>query len=117
VDGSFSEDVERLRGRPPGDLDVVTFYYPPAAPPTAAQLPTIAIITDQAATKKAFYVHHQLVNLLSNGELIVESARFWCSLFSHQRETEAWKGMLRIDLNTVAEDSAAVQHLASFNTP
>ena len=35
IDGSFVEDVEQSRGRPPADIDVVTFAYGPqfADPP------------------------------------------------------------------------------------
>ena len=29
IDGSFVEDVEQSRGRPPADIDVVTFAYGP----------------------------------------------------------------------------------------
>ena len=30
LDGSFVEDVEAREGRAPGDIDLVTFAYPPA---------------------------------------------------------------------------------------
>lgn len=34
IDGSFLEDAETLRGRPPADIDLVTFaVLPPAMPP------------------------------------------------------------------------------------
>ncbi|HEX9784266.1 MAG TPA: hypothetical protein VGA56_16255 [Opitutaceae bacterium] len=38
--------------------------------------------------------------------LTVEWTRSWTGLFSHRRDG-IWKGMLRIDLNTPAEDTKA----------
>jgi hypothetical protein len=31
IDGSFVEDVEKSRGRAPGDVDIVTFAHRPAS--------------------------------------------------------------------------------------
>src|SRR5438309_1107616 len=36
LDGSFIEDVERMQGRNPGDMDLLTFGYLPVAPSDAA---------------------------------------------------------------------------------
>lgn len=116
IDGSFTEDVERLRGRAPGDIDVVTFFHlpPPPVSTTPEQQQIQAILSNEIATKQHFHVHHQLVNLSWESGVIIECTRYWCGLFSHQRETEVWKGMLRIDLCTPAEDVAAIEYLAAF---
>jgi hypothetical protein len=115
LDGSFVEDIERLESRAPNDLDVVTFYHP--APATTIQPPTglLDILTNRDKTKQQFHVDHLAVSLASPAQVIVDSTRYWCGLFSHQRETGIWKGILRIDLNTVAEDTAATQHLAAMS--
>ena len=41
----------------------------------------------------------------------VEWTSYWISLFSHNR-LAVWKGMLRVKLNTTADDSAARVELA-----
>ena len=48
------------------------------------------------------------------GELIVEWTRYYCGLFSHRKDDFVWKGMLKIDLNTIADDDAAKRHLDSL---
>lgn len=116
IDGSFLEDVERLRGRAPGDIDVVTFYRL-ANVPFAVDPAVFAVLADHGATKNSFHVDHQLVNLAWEQSIIVEHTRYWCGLFSHQRDTGIWKGMARIDLGTALEDNAAAQHLASLSLP
>ncbi len=114
LDGSFLEDIERLDSRPPNDLDVVTFYHPA---PAAFQAPPalLQILTSREGTKQQFHIDHLGVSLAWPPDIIINHTRYWCSLFSHQRETEIWKGILKIDLNTAAEDIAATQHLAALN--
>jgi hypothetical protein len=106
LDGSFLEDVENRQSRSPGDIDVVSFLHSPSAPVILP--PTL---TDHDATKNQFNVDHFVVPLNWNGEIIVEHSRFWCGLFSHRREDGVWKGMLRVDLGTNADDDEAVRHL------
>ena len=114
LDGSFLEDVEKIRGVPPNDLDAVTFYQAPVGPvdPTVA-----AIITDHTATKTRYRVDHYLVPLVDRPERLVDNSRFWFGLFSHQKATAVWKGMLHVDLMTDAVDSSARQHLLSLHPP
>jgi hypothetical protein len=42
IDGSFCEDVERNRGRPPADIDIVTLTVPPPQFADRAALATFA---------------------------------------------------------------------------
>ena len=101
LDGSFVEDVETLEGRPPGDVDVVTF----ASRPMGA--------TDALAWAAFFQAHINCFNpkflkanlkceayyvdLDRRPDLIVSDTQYWCGLFSHRR-TGLWKGMLRLPL-------------------
>jgi hypothetical protein len=119
LDGSFAEDAEKTRNRPPNDIDVVTFYQPPSPranlpAPLAALLP---VITDRDATKQQFKVDHILVPLAADPDRIVDAqrlvdeARYWFGLFSHRRSDDVWKGMLFLPLDTAADDATAVNSI------
>ena len=110
LDGSFLEDVEKIRGVPPNDLDAVTFFAAPVGPVDPA---LVAVITNHAATKSRYRVDHYLVPLADRPERLVDQTRFWFGLFSHQKATAVWKGMLHVDLMTDAVATLARQHLAS----
>ncbi len=117
MDGSFVEDCELLRGRPPGDVDAVSFLTPSVIPVQQIDPNLIATLRDQNATKAQFHVHHIIVMLNWPGDALVEQTRYWCGLFSHSRLDSVWKGMLKVDLNTVAEDDTARQHLNALGVP
>ena len=117
VVGSFLEDCELLRGRPPGDVDVVSFLAPSAMPAQQIDPNLIATLQDQNATKAQFHVDHFIVMLNWRGDALVEQARYWCGLFSHRRLDNVWKGMLKVDLNTVPEDDTARKHLDALGVP
>lgn len=109
LDGSFTEDVENRRGGPPGDIDVITFYQPLSAAPTAAPaLAVLAVLVDRAATKSRYRVDHIFVPLASHldrvldAHRIVDNTRYWFGLFSHRRSDDVWKGMLRLELDAGA---------------
>ena len=110
LDGSFLEDVEKSASRAPNDLDIVTFYRPPVGVYPAdllgqlqTGLPAFFLRTE---AKKLFKLDHFGVHLGSRSEALVDSTRYWTGLFSHNR-AGVWKGMLRIELNTPVEDTAA----------
>lgn len=114
LNGSFMEDAETLRGRPPGDIDVVSFLPTPQGPldPLIVQ-----VIADRQQTKAQMKVDHMIVGLNWPGAVIVEHTRYWYGLFSHRRDDGVWRGMLRVDLNTPTDDVAAGQHLDSLGQP
>ena len=112
IDGSFVEDVAKWRGDDPHDVDVVTFCLPVVLPTADPAL--LGVLRDHGATKTRYRVDHQIVSLGSPPERVVDSSRFWFGLFSHQRGTAVWKGMLHIDLMTPNEDIAAREHLAAI---
>ncbi len=111
LDGSFMEDIERRETRPPGDIDVVTFYRPaPAFHIQFAALVALPAWADRDAAKQTYHVDHFLVDLTVAGEVLVDHTRYWSGLFSHTRDA-VWKGMLRVQLQTPADDQAALDRL------
>ena len=106
IAGSFCEDVETIRGRPPGDVDVVTFAYRPVPDD---QWPAYFYLHQQlfnpAWIKQHFKSDAYYIDLGKDADLIAEDATYWCGLFSHQRNSHLWKGMLKIPL--ASDDTAA----------
>jgi len=107
IDGSFVEDVETLRGRPPGDIDFVTFTRRPST--VADDSSWAAFVAENAAIIQAEGqngLHAFFVDLSLPAEVIVRRSAYWFGLFSHQRETALWKGLVQLDLG--ANDGAAI---------
>jgi hypothetical protein len=101
-DGSFVEDSERKRGRPPADLDVVTFAPVLSSHATNEQL--IDALREHAPlfisreVRAAYHCDAYLVDTGMSPARIVASASYWISLFGRQRGKPCWKGMLQLDL-------------------
>ena len=102
IDGSFSEDCEGTRGRPPGDVDVVTFV---PFGDEASQRRLIASHRDlffPQVAKARFRVDHYLVP--TDVEFDANQARrvaYWYSLWSHRRADERWKGFVELSLSDI----------------
>ena len=111
LDGSFLEDIEVLDGRSPRDLDVVTVYWGYDIAFQQALVTKFPEVANPTLAKANYSLDHYPFDAGFSPELTLESSRYWISLFSHNR-LGIWKGMLRIELNTPAEDSAARQELA-----
>lgn len=109
VDGSFVEDCESVKGRPPGDVDVVNLLRRPNGYEDdvawIAFLSEIADLLDPVNTKANFSCDAYFFDLDADPVGVVEQAAYWFGLFSHQRETFRWKGLVQLDLNE--DDSAA----------
>ena len=116
MDGSFLEDVEKVRGRPPADLDVVSWVRIGVAR-TKPDPALVSMLTDHSKTKARFHIDHFIHRLDAPGEALVGSSRYWFGLFSHQRDTAVWKGMLQLDLDPSAGDVAARDFLNRLVTP
>jgi hypothetical protein len=114
IDGSFIEDAEKFRGRPPEDIDIVTFGGRPAeyseknawAEWCAAHF---AVCLDTDAIKGRYHCHSFFIDLGKAPGFLVKDTSYWYGLFSHQRQTAVWKGM--VELSLVSDDEAAVQIL------
>lgn len=115
MDGSFVEDVEQARGRPPGDIDVVTFGHPPRfadKPAFDAWMTAHRALFDQRESKRLYSCDAYFVDMGKRPELLVDDTRYWFGLFSHQRATALWKGMVQIPL--VSDDDQARVHLQNL---
>ena len=105
------EDAEQFRGGPPGDIDIVSFLEPSSIEVTAMDAGLLASLTNHHLSKTRFRVDHFVVILNWPGRAVVEATRYWCGLFSHRRMDGVWKGMLKVDLPTPADDAAALKRL------
>jgi hypothetical protein len=104
LDGSFFEDVERLEGRSPQDVDVVTFLNPPEG---AAEDESLEALFDRAWIKASFFIDHYVVELSLPGPQLVSWSAYWYSVWSHRRDLR-WKGYLEIDLDPEEDETARV---------
>jgi hypothetical protein len=111
LDGSFLEDVESQQGRAPYYLDIVTFLVRPASITTAAQMDFFVKsnlgLFERAQTKANFHCDALYVDLALGLYNVVSLSRYYFGLFSHQRVTAVWKGMLEIDFPLHDTDAAA----------
>lgn len=108
LDGSFVEDVEQARGRPPADIDVVTFGVCPRFADQAALRVWMAAnqrLLDPRQAKQHYSCDAYVVDLGKRPDLLVNDTRYWFGLFSHQRATALWKGMVQVPL--VSNDDQA----------
>lgn len=119
IDGSFVEDVETTRGRPPGDVDVVTFTsLTPTLDFTDPQvsdgfLAQFSDLLDPQQCKIDYACDAYLVNLSAPPITLVDDTRYWFGLFSHQRETALWKGILVIDFEGNEDDACHILESAT----
>lgn len=103
LDGSFVEDVETLRGRPPGDIDIVTFARRTVEDPREwySVLVSNPHLFDPEVAKATFKCDAYFVDLSVAPELLVSNTAYWFNLFSHQRGAAAtWKGMIKVSLTS-----------------
>ena len=101
IDGSFVEAVELTRQGPPGDVDVVTFGWRPKGMDIdawAALVEERADLFDPEESKRIYKCDAYFVDLGMAPDWLVKQTAYWSGLFSHQRETFLWKGLLQIDL-------------------
>ena len=102
IDGSFVEDCETVKGRAPGDVDVVNLLRRPAGlGEDAAWMAFLAAnmaLIDPAQTKAAFHCDAYFIDLDTDRASVVEQTAYWFGLFSHQRDSFRWKGMVQLEL-------------------
>lgn len=112
VAGSFVEDVEAMEGRPPNDIDVVTFI---GSPDTTASVEALKAaqphLFSRVEMKERYGVDHLAVPLKSPPSTLVKSTCYWYALYSHN-ERRAWKGLLRVELSDETDDLEARKFLA-----
>ncbi len=98
VDGSFVEDVESIQNRAPNDIDLVTFASRPVMADWNNLVYNNLDLFHPKRSKSKFICDAYYVDLNLSPIFIVEKTRYWFGLFSHQRESYLWKGMLEIPL-------------------
>lgn len=117
IDGSFVEDCETVKGRPPGDVDVVNLLRRPSAllqdGAWIAFLANNMALLDPVQTKATFHCDAYFIDLDADRVAVVEQTAYWFGLFSHQRDTFRWKGMVQLEL--MDDDSAAVAALDAMD--
>lgn len=107
LDGSFLENCEQRLSRPPGDIDLVTFSHLPVPAQEAEEFfgQNIALF-DQEVVKQHFLCDAYFVDLAKDSRYVVEDTMYWYGLFSHQRDTFMWKGLIKIPL--LSDDNQAL---------
>lgn len=115
VDGSFVEDKE------PKDIDVMSFTYRPPIPADPAELAAwvaaVGPLFSRDPVKEKYKVDLFPIDLNGNPETLVDATRYYGALFSHQRDTNLWKGMLSVRLEDVADDLAALAVISPSAVP
>lgn len=113
VDGSFCENCETLRGRPPNDIDVVTFFNPALR---ADNLPfdnSFFERENKPNIKNQYFVDAYFMNTgLPADFYYTKMVAYWYSMWSHQTNTGTWKGFLTVALSP-QDDILAMQILES----
>jgi len=103
VDGSFVENCEAVKRRPPGDIDVVSLFRRPTSCADAAAWSSFVerydeTLLDQSHCKENYSCDAYFIDLDIPPEFVSEQTAYWFGLFSHQRDTFRWKGMVQLDL-------------------
>jgi hypothetical protein len=117
IDGSFVEACEIVNGRPPGDLDVVSVLSRPPAHAgdedwqafVLAHQPTLF---DPDYCKANYSCDAYFIDLGIVAQEVSEQTAYWFGLFSHQRDTFRWKGLVQLDFND--DDQAAMDRLTEI---
>lgn len=114
IDGSFSENIEESECRNPNDIDVVTFSKGLTPEFYNILKSSFPEFVSPAESKSKYKVDHYTVPFDINPEFTVEYTRYWCQLFSHNRNG-IWKGMLKLPLYlNREEDEKALSYLNSL---
>lgn len=97
VDGSFLEHENR-RGRPPGDLDVVTWMRQPASAEDDWPERVLSGLPMGNEAKKDYRCDIYFDICTAEGLVHPQRAAYWIGLFGHSRSGE-WKGFLQLALD------------------
>lgn len=98
LDGSFVEKIESTQMRPPADIDVVTFSRAilPHGQDKAEWTKNNIKLFSPRETKNKYKCDAYFLDLDKSAEILVDDTRYFFGLFSHQRDTSLWKGMLQV---------------------
>jgi hypothetical protein len=119
IDGSFTEDCERLKRRAPGDIDLMNLVVDP--PQSLRGTEGMRLLLDRTFIKEAYHLDVMQpfpLGLDPDGRPMVglQGLTYFFSLFSHSRPDyyghPVWKGMIELALLSDEEDSEAISLLA-----
>jgi len=113
LNGSFMEDVETSKRRPPNDLDLITFFGGLSEDEIDNILATFPEFGSPALSKINFHLDHYAIDYTIDPILTIEQTRYWQQLFSHNRN-RVWKGILQLPLNTEIDDRQSLVYLNSL---
>lgn len=115
LDGSFCEDIENVEKRDPRDIDLVTLFLRPNALFDVAAWKDFVTknqeLFDRVKVKGKYACDAFYVDLVLGPEGLPQ-VTYWFGLFTHQRATLQWKGILSIPLTS--DDSDALKHANSL---
>ena len=113
LDGSFLENIEISQGRPPRDLDIVTFFGGLSIEDQTNIRANFPEFGNPGLAKINYSLDHYPVDYSYNPDVTVEQTRYWLQLFTHNRNG-VWKGILKLSLNTQRDDQHALDYLNSL---
>ncbi len=118
IDGSYLEDCEKHRSRPPSDIDLVTFAERPVHCSDLSSWKDFVAqnrssLFDRDAIKQTYSCDAFYEDLGLPSRQLVSRSRYWFGLFSHQRMTYLWKGLLMVPLQ--ADDAQAISMIGGLN--
>lgn len=100
LDGSFVEDCENNRGRSPADIDIITFSVRPKELAESNAWRDFVLsrpdLFDAEISKDLYKCDAYFVDMGVHPVHLVAQTRYWFGLFSHQRDTYLWKGMIEV---------------------
>jgi hypothetical protein len=111
IDGSFVEHCEAVRGRPPSDVDILSFLRRPVGLGDNDAWSGFvglhqATLFYSEWTKRQFHCDSYFIDLDGTAEAIASFTTYWAGLFSHQRDTFRWKGLVQIPFSHEADNEA-----------
>ena len=116
IDGSFVENIEGSGNRPPSDIDVFSILNAPqkyisdqSAWASVGLTFWQTEVADRNKNKQRFSldtyaVLYEELQLQPMG--LIQHIIYWYGLFSHQRDTFAWKGFVALPLDPTGDQAA-----------
>ncbi|MCV2888569.1 DUF6932 family protein [Ruegeria aquimaris] len=105
IDGSFVEDIEKVRGRPPNDIDLVTLFRRPIRYAndglrwnTDYENELHFKFFDPRSNKANYSCDSYSLDLDADASYLVHWSSYWLGLFSEQRGSARRKGIVEIPL-------------------
>jgi hypothetical protein len=113
INGSYLENVETVRGASPKDIDLVTLFVRPQLHQDQAAWNAFFVanrsLFDSKATAAAYGCEAFAIDVGLSAFLVAPQITYWFGLFTHQRVTLIWKGILQVPL--VGDDDDAIAYV------